>query len=1195
MSARLRSLVGAMVAIMVAVVAAAAVLATKTPAAAAVLPSGFQEQIVFSGLSSPTAVEFAPDGRIFVAEQAGLIKVFDNLADTTPTVFADLRTNVLRFIDRGLLGLALAPGFPANPWVYVAYSYDAPPGAEAPFYKDVCADLNNQGRCVITSRLSRLRASGNAMTGTEEVLVSDWCQQYGTHAIGDLKFGPDGALYVTAGDGAAPFAADYGQLGNPANPCADPANEGGALRTQDIRTSGDPLSFDGTLLRLNPETGAAMPGNPNASSPDVKARSVVAYGLRNPFRTTIRPGTGEVWIADVGWSAWEEINRYTQSSTAMTNFGWPCYEGSAPQVGYDAANLPMCESLYTGPAPTMPYFAWRHPNKIVPTETCPVGGSAATGLAFYPNAGPYPAAYRGALFFADFTRDCIWVMKPTATSNGLPDRANIETFVAEAANPVDVKIGPGGEVYYVDHSGTIRRLRYFAGNQPPVAKITSSTTSGNLPLSVTFGATTSTDADQADQGRLTYAWDFTGDGTTDSTAAAPTFVYRTAGTYTARLTVTDTLGATGTATVTILAGVGAPTAVIDTPVAGTTWATNDTVSYSGHATDPQDGDLPGTRLTWKLRLEHCSPDGTLCHTHVMEERTGASGTFTAPDHEYPSYMELELTATDSSNHSQTVVRRINPKTVAMTFATSTPGLPITVGDRTMVTPFTVTMIQKSTATVSAEPVRIADQVVHDYVGWSDGGAATHVITAPTAPTVLTARYTATTLINLALGAETTASSRCNDNEGSPKAVNGSVSGGNSDKWCGAGTDTNKWLRVDLGSRRELRAIVVRHAGTGGETPAYNTRDFVVETSVDGTNWTTAATVTNNTADVTTHPVDVTARYARVRISAPTSNASTAARIYELEVLGTTGTPPTPPPPDLTNLARDAEATASSVCNANEGPEKAVNGSVNGGNSDKWCGAGPDTDKWLKVDLGARQDISNIVVHHAGAAGEPPAYNTRGFVLETSADGTNWSNAATVGNNTADVTSHPVSVSARYVRLRITVPTSSPSTAARIYELEVLGVAGSPPPPPPPPPTNLALAGTATASSVCNENEGPEKAINGTVNGGNSDKWCGAGPDTDKWLKVDLGASRAITSVVVHHAGAGGEIPAYNTAGFTVETSADGTTWTTVATVSGNTANVTTHPLTGVSARYVRVRILTPTSNASTAARIYEIEVFGPTP
>ena len=86
------------------------------------LPSGFQETTVFTGLTNPTAIEFASDGRVFVAEKRGVIKVFDNLSDTTPAVFADLNINVYNFWDRGLLGMALDPDFPASPYVYVLYA-----------------------------------------------------------------------------------------------------------------------------------------------------------------------------------------------------------------------------------------------------------------------------------------------------------------------------------------------------------------------------------------------------------------------------------------------------------------------------------------------------------------------------------------------------------------------------------------------------------------------------------------------------------------------------------------------------------------------------------------------------------------------------------------------------------------------------------------------------------------------------------------------------------------------------------------------------------------------------------------------------------------------------------------------------------------------------------------------------------------
>src|SRR5215218_10853960 len=137
--------------------------------AQATLPSGFYEEVVVSGLNEPTNVEFSKDGRIFVAEKSGLIKVFDDLNDKTPTIFADLRTQVHNFWDRGLLGLALDPNFPATPYVYVLYTYDGDVGQNnAPKYgtpggtTDAGPDATGVGAWV-SGRLSRLTASGNVM------------------------------------------------------------------------------------------------------------------------------------------------------------------------------------------------------------------------------------------------------------------------------------------------------------------------------------------------------------------------------------------------------------------------------------------------------------------------------------------------------------------------------------------------------------------------------------------------------------------------------------------------------------------------------------------------------------------------------------------------------------------------------------------------------------------------------------------------------------------------------------------------------------------------------------------------------------------------------------------------------------------------------------------------------------------------
>jgi hypothetical protein len=137
--------------------------------------------------------------------------------------------------------------------------------------------------------------------------------------------------------------------------------------------------------------------------------------------------------------------------------------------------------------------------------------------------------------------------------------------------------------------------------------------------------------------------------------------------------------------------------------------------------------------------------------------------------------------------------------------------------------------------------------------------------------------------------------------------------------------------------------------------------------------------------------------------------------------------------------------------------------------------------------------------------------------------------------------------------------------------------------------NLALNKSATADSSCNANEGPAKAVNGSWTTGTTDKWCSLG--SSKWLQLDLGSSQAIARFAIRHAGDGGENPALNTRAFTIQVSNNATAWTTVATVSANTANVTTHAV-ATSGRYVRLNITTPTNNGNPAARIYEFEVYG---
>jgi glucose/arabinose dehydrogenase len=773
--------------------------ATAEPASA--LPAGFVEVTAFNGLTQPTVVRFSSDGRVFVAEKSGLIKVFDSLSDTTPTVFADLRTNVYNFWDRGLLGLALHPSFPSTPWVYVLYSYDAEIGGTAPRWgtpgatSDPCPTppgANGDG-CVVSGRLSRLQASGNVMTGAEQVLINDWCQQYPSHSVGALNFGADGMLYASGGDGASFTFTDYGQDGAPLNPCGDPPGgvgatltpptaEGGSLRSQDLRTPADPYGLDGTIIRVDPDTGAGVAGNPLFSSSNANERRVIAQGLRNPFRFTHRPGTNEVWIGDVGAGTWEEINRLANPADGgVDNFGWPCYEGPDPEPGFDSINLNLCESLYAaGPSAVVPpVFAYRHDSVVVPGDSCRTGSSSISGLSYeFYEGGPYPPEFDGALFFADYSRDCIWVMLKGA--DGRPDPSTRRNFVTPAANPVDLVVSPQGELFYPDFDGgAIRRIRYVGSGG-----LTCQTGEFKADYFASINLS-GTPAYETCEPSISYDWAFN-----NPAPGLPqdNFSVRWTGTHTFtagqhRFTATtddgmriwldgqlvidkwfDQAPTTYTATVNVTAGdhevkvefyehtgtavaqvswqpVGSPpTAVIDTPTAGTTWKVNDVISFSGHATDPEDGQLGSSALSWSLVLQHCPSN---CHTHSLQSFPAtASGSFAAPDHDYPSYLELSLTATDSTGLQHTVTRRLDPQTVPLTFQTSPTGLTLSVGGVPATAPFTRTVIVGSSNSITAPSPQTLGATSYQFGSWSDGGAQTHNIVAGATPTTYTASYSA---------------------------------------------------------------------------------------------------------------------------------------------------------------------------------------------------------------------------------------------------------------------------------------------------------------------------------------------------------------------------------------------------------------------------------------------------------------------
>ena len=721
-------------------IAAAAII--QTPAASAgTLPPGFEETTQFTGLNAPTAVRFAPEGRVFVAEKRGVIKVFDGFEDSTATVFADLRTEVYNQWDRGLLGMELSREWNEDPAVFVSYTRDAaidgvPPRWGTPgTIGDPCPGDNSS--CIVSGRISRLAATGG-VAGSEVPLVTDYCQQYPSHSMGGLETDASGRLYASAGEGASAGFADYGQGGNPKNGCGDPPRgvggsqtpptaEGGALRSQDLRTSGDPLGLSGSLIRIDPMTGEGVPGNPLFGHQDPNARRILAHGFRNPYRFALSD-SGEMYVGDVGWLRWEEINRFAADGLGgVLNFGWPCYEGAGRQAGYDAADLSICENLYSSPgAVAAPFYVYRHSDKVVAGESCPTGSSSLSGLEFYDDGGTFPASYRGALFFSDAVRNCIWVMRTGA--DGRPDPAAISTFDAGASWPVDLELGPDGALYYVDVAlGRVQRIQYTAGNLAPIAVASANPRYGPTPLTVRFDGTESS---EPDGDPITYAWDLDGDGQYDDSASpTPTLTYTARGTYHVSLRVTDDKGATGTASVTVGAGNTPPAPKIANPLASQRWRVGSQVAFAGSAGDAEDGSLPASALDWELIMHHCPSN---CHEHVIQTFEGqSSGSFVAPDHEYPAHLELRLTATDSDGLPASTSVRLNPRTVNLTLASEPTGLSLALNSETRKAPFTTTVIEGSANSVSApSPQPIYDPTTSatwTYVwrNWSDGGARTH--------------------------------------------------------------------------------------------------------------------------------------------------------------------------------------------------------------------------------------------------------------------------------------------------------------------------------------------------------------------------------------------------------------------------------------------------------------------------------------
>jgi glucose/arabinose dehydrogenase/chitodextrinase len=687
---------------------------------------GFSSDLVVGGLPFLTAITFAPDGRMFIALKSGVVRVYKNGA-LLPTPFVDISSQVGDQHDRGLLGIAVHPAFPDQPYVYLLYTHDpagVTPDADGgrvaqllrveadPAFSHDRARTGTGSRVVLLGANSTFANIGNpnngrdhakpsCMTGfsmagapVQDCIPSD----ENSHTIGTVAFAPDGSLFAGAGDGS-----DYTTV--------DPR----ALRAQMLD------SLAGKILRIDPITGAGLPDNPfyEPGNPHSNRSKVWAYGLRNPFRFTVRPGTTEAYVGDVGWSNWEEIN-----TGKGANFGWPCYEGgvvsgggseggnttSRRQSGYEStgSTSAQCAALYAQglAAVKRPVFAYNHGTDGAGGS----GGASANAGAFYTGT-VYPTQYRDALFITDYNRRWVRHLRFDASGN-----ATVHNFLTESSGigMVQVTTGPDTNLYVVLYRSTgseVRRIRYTAGgNTPPTAVATAAPTIGTAPFAVRFSSLGTFDPDA--QG-LTLAWSF-GDGATSS-AVEPTHTFLASGVYDVTLTVTEQTApfASDTATVRITVGNEPPIANITAPADGSAYRVGDEIAYAGTGSS---GGLPldPSQLSWELRLHHNQ------HVHFDGLGTGAGGTLLADEHGDETFLELCLTASVPPDLTDTRCVSLQPVKTPVALASEPTGAVLVYQDEGIgvPTPGILHPIVGSVQTVIAPKVQLS----RTFQGWSDGAA-----------------------------------------------------------------------------------------------------------------------------------------------------------------------------------------------------------------------------------------------------------------------------------------------------------------------------------------------------------------------------------------------------------------------------------------------------------------------------------------
>ncbi|MCI0684521.1 MAG: PQQ-dependent sugar dehydrogenase [Gemmataceae bacterium] len=362
--------------------------------APALLPPGFVEAPIASGISRATAMEIAPDGRLWVLEQDGDVEVFHAGSAAGFTALNLDPAAINSDGERGLLGIAFDPSYdiasPAADFVYLYYTSTAAP---------------NPHNRVSRFTVNNANPDQPTLSGELVILELDALSGATNHNGGAMHFGPDGKLYIAVGDNA------------------------NGTNAQLLTT------LHGKMLRINATATDTFPNdNPFVDVTTGKNDAIWALGLRNPFTFAFQPGSGKMFINDVGQSAQEEINE----GAAGANYGWPATEGD-----FNPAQFPGF---------TRPFYAYAHGGGTFE-------GFAITGGAFYnPTSAAFPGEFHGDYFFADFVNDWINVIDTTTRQ--------VARFASAAGSPVDLRVADDGSLWYLSRgTGQVRRV-VFTGAQP---------------------------------------------------------------------------------------------------------------------------------------------------------------------------------------------------------------------------------------------------------------------------------------------------------------------------------------------------------------------------------------------------------------------------------------------------------------------------------------------------------------------------------------------------------------------------------------------------------------------------------------------------------------------------------------------------------------------------------------------------------